>query len=175
VQALVSDPRVELVSLTGSVAVGRAIARVMATNGAELVRYVPELGGNAALVVLADADLDQAARVALAAFDNAGQRCTAINRILVQEPFADALARLAELTAGLRFGDPFDPQTDVGPVINEASAIRIEHVIQGAVREGALVRRRDPGGLRDRSHPCWTAWRRRWRSSAARRSAPWPR
>ena len=65
VQALVSDPRVELVSFTGSVAVGRAIARVMAANGAELVRYVPELGGNAALAVLVDADLDQAARVAL--------------------------------------------------------------------------------------------------------------
>ena len=115
VQALVSDPRVELVSFTGSVAVGRAIARVMAANGAELVRYVPELGGNAALVVLADADLDQAARVALGAFDNAGQRCTAINRILVQEAVADAfVARLTELTAGLRFGDPFDPRDGRG-------------------------------------------------------------
>ena len=149
VQALVSDPRVELVSFTGSVAVGRAIARVMAENGAELVRFVPELGGNAALVVLADADLDQAARVALGAFDNAGQRCTAINRILVQEPVADAfVARLAELTAGLRFGDPFDPETDVGPVINEASAIRIEHAIQGAVGEGAHL---CVGGIREGS------------------------
>lgn len=149
VQPLVSDPRVELVSFTGSVAVGRDIARVMAANGAELVRYVPELGGNAALAVLADADLDQAARVALGAFDNAGQRCTAINRILVQEPVADAfVARLAELTAGLRWGDPFDPQTDVGPVIDEASAIRIEHAIQGAVREGAHL---CVGGIREGS------------------------
>jgi acyl-CoA reductase-like NAD-dependent aldehyde dehydrogenase len=140
VRALVCDPRAELVSFTGSVPVGRAIARTMAEGGNELVRYLPELGGNAAFVVLADADLERAARIALGAFDNAGQRCTAINRILVEAPVADAFAaRLAELAAGLKFGDPWDPETDVGPVIDEASALRIQRAVDAAVSDGARL------------------------------------
>ncbi|HEX6036827.1 aldehyde dehydrogenase family protein [Longimicrobium sp.] len=140
VRALVCDPRAELVSFTGSVAVGKAIARTMAEGGNELVRYLPELGGNAALVVLADADVERAARIALGAFDNAGQRCTAINRILVQEPVADAFtARLAELASALSYGDPWDERTDVGPVIDEASAIRIERAIDAALGDGARL------------------------------------
>jgi phosphonoacetaldehyde dehydrogenase len=147
VEALVSDRRVELVSFTGSEAVGRSIARTMARNGNELVRYVPELGGNAALTVLADADLDQAVRVAMGAFGNAGQRCTAINRCLVQEQVADEFAlRLAEVAAALEYGDPLNPETDVGPVIDTASAVRIQRLIEDAIREGAhLV----TGGRRD--------------------------
>jgi acyl-CoA reductase-like NAD-dependent aldehyde dehydrogenase len=140
VRALVSDPRVELVSFTGSAAVGRSVARTMATAGNELVRFVPELGGNAALAVLADCDLERAARIALGAFDNAGQRCTAVNRILVEEPIAERfVARLSELAAALRHGDPLDPETDVGPVIDERSARRIEAAIRAAVRDGARL------------------------------------
>ena len=140
VHVLVCDPRVELVSFTGSVAVGRAIARDMAAHGNELVRYVPELGGNAALVVLADADVGLAARIALAAFDNAGQRCTAVNRILVERPAADDFVeRLTELAAGLRWGDPFDPATDVGPVIDEHAARRVETAVGAALRAGAQL------------------------------------
>jgi aldehyde dehydrogenase (NAD+) len=140
VRALACDRRAELVSFTGSVAVGKAIARTMAEGGNELVRYLPELGGNAAFVVLADADLERAARIALGAFDNAGQRCTAINRILVQEPVADAfVARLAELASGLRYGDPWDAETDVGPVIDEASAVRVQRAVEAALRGGARL------------------------------------
>lgn len=140
VHTLVCDDRVELVSFTGSVAVGRAIARDMAAHGNELVRYVPELGGNAALVVLADADVERAAHVALGAFDNAGQRCTAVGRILVEHPVADAFVDcLVELAAGLRWGDPFDPATDVGPVIDEDAARRVEAIVDAARRDGARV------------------------------------
>jgi aldehyde dehydrogenase (NAD+) len=140
VETLVTDPRVELVSFTGSVAVGRSVARTMAAGGNELVRFVPELGGNAALAVLADCDLERAARIALAAFDNAGQRCTAVDRILVDEPIADRfVARLTELVEGLRHGDPLDPETDVGPVIDEHAARRIERAIRDAVRDGARL------------------------------------
>jgi len=140
VQTLVTDPRVELVSFTGSAAVGRSIARTMAAGGNELVRFVPELGGNAALAVLADCDLERAARIALGAFDNAGQRCTSINRILVDDPIADRfVALLTELVEGLRHGDPLDPATDVGPVIDELAARRIERAIGAAVRDGARV------------------------------------
>lgn len=140
VETLVTDPRVELVSFTGSVAVGRSVARTMAAGGNELVRFVPELGGNAALAVLADCDLERATRIALGAFDNAGQRCTAVNRILVDEPVADRfVALLTELAEGLRHGDPLDPETDVGPVIDEEAARRIEGAIGAAVRDGARV------------------------------------
>ncbi|MDQ5807206.1 MAG: aldehyde dehydrogenase family protein, partial [Actinomycetota bacterium] len=141
VEALVTDPRVELVSFTGSVEVGRSVARTMAAGGNELVRFVPELGGNAALAVLADCDLERAARIALGAFDNAGQRCTAVDRILVDEPIADRfVALLAELVEGLRHGDPLDPGTDVGPVIDENAARRIERAVHAAVRDGARLR-----------------------------------
>ena len=167
----------ELVSFTGSVAVGKAIARTMAEDGNELVRYLPELGGNAAFVVLADADLERAARIALGAFDNAGQRCTAINRILVEEPVADAfVARLAELAAGLRYGDPWDPETDVGPVIDEAP--RHRHRARG---RGRRARRRAAASPAARRHGavvprrCSTTSARPWRSSAARPSARWRR
>ncbi|MEA2188972.1 MAG: phosphonoacetaldehyde dehydrogenase [Solirubrobacteraceae bacterium] len=140
VKTLVTDSRVELVSFTGSAGVGRAIARTMAGGGNELVRFVPELGGNAALAVLADCDLERAARIALAAFDNAGQRCTAINRILVEQPIADRfVAALTELAVELRYGDPLDPQTDVGPVIDELSARRIERAIRVATQDGARL------------------------------------
>ncbi len=140
VHVLTCHPRVELVSFTGSVAVGRAIARDMAAHGNELVRYVPELGGNAALVVLADADVERAAGIALDAFDNAGQRCTAVNRILVELPVADAFVdHLVELAAGLRWGDPFDPDTDVGPLIDEAAARRVEAAVAAARDQGARL------------------------------------
>ena len=93
------------------------------------------------------AETDWAVRVAMGAFGNAGQRCTAINRCLVQEQVADDFAlRLAEVVAALEYGDPLNPETDIGPVIDTASAERIQRLIDDAIREGAhLV----TGGRRD--------------------------
>jgi len=135
-EKLVQDPRVDLVSFTGSVAVGKKIA---ATAGYK--KIILELGGNDPFIVLEDADLDLAAHLAAeGSFRNSGQRCTAIKRILVQKNIADEFAsRLVEKTRGYVYGDPFHPNTRVGTVIDEPAAVYLEHVVQEAVAAGARV------------------------------------
>ena len=141
VRQLVTNPDVELVSFTGSVAVGKAIARMVAAEGNPIARYVPELGGNSAFVVMDDADPELAAQVAMSAFDNSGQRCTSIKRILAHEriadPFIEALVARAEK---LVCGDPYDERTEMGTVIDEDAAKRIEGRVERAIEEGAVLR-----------------------------------
>lgn len=131
---LVCDPRVELVSFTGSVAVGKRISQT-----AGYKRLVLELGGNDPLIVLEDADLDLAAYLAAeGSYRNSGQRCTAVKRILVQESVHEEFVkRLVVKTAEYRYGNPADPETRVGTVIDEASAIHLEDVTRKAVESGA--------------------------------------
>jgi aldehyde dehydrogenase (NAD+) len=133
---LVQDSRVNLVTFTGSVAVGKRIA-----SSAGYKRVVLELGGNDPLIVLEDADLDLAAYLAAeGSFRNSGQRCTAVKRILVQESILPAfLERFVAKAREYRCGDPADPETRVGTVIDEASAIHLETVVQNAVAAGARV------------------------------------
>lgn len=135
-EPLVQDPRVELVSFTGSVAVGKRIA---ATAGYKKV--ILELGGNDPLIVLDDADLDMAVTLAAeGSYRNSGQRCTAVKRILVQDAIADEFTRrLVEKTRDYVCGDPADEATRVGTVIDEASAIYLETVVREAVQAGAVV------------------------------------
>ncbi|NQX37434.1 aldehyde dehydrogenase (NAD+) [Pedobacter steynii] len=135
-EVLVQAPEVDLVSFTGSVAVGKKIA---ATAGYKKV--ILELGGNDPLIVLEDADLDLAVTLAAeGAFRNSGQRCTAVKRILVQESIADEFTkRFVEKTKEYTCGDPADPETRVGTVIDEASAIYLEEVVARAVVQGAKV------------------------------------
>lgn len=137
---LVTDSRVDMVTFTGSADVGRRIVRDMANGGNELKQYVGELGGNACYVVMDDADLDLAARVGIAAFENSGQRCTAIRKILVHSKVAQSFVeRFAALAAELRWGDPGDPSTDVGTVINERQAMLIERRVNDALARGARL------------------------------------
>ena len=133
---LVKDPRVDLVTFTGSVAVGKRIAET-----AGYKRTVLELGGNDPLIVLDDADLDLAVNLAAeGSFRNSGQRCTAVKRILVQESIlTEFTERLVKKTNDYSYGDPADPETRVGTVIDEASAIHLEKVVQKAVAAGARV------------------------------------
>jgi aldehyde dehydrogenase (NAD+) len=127
-------PAVEVISFTGGVAIGKSIADRLGYR-----RAVLELGGNDPLLVLADADLEEAATLAVqGAFKNSGQRCTAVKRIIAVDQVADELAeRVAAGAAALRCGDPLDSTTDVGTVIDEAAAIRIEARIHAAVDAGA--------------------------------------
>lgn len=136
-EALVCDPRVELVSFTGSVAVGKRIAET-----AGYKRLVLELGGNDPLIVLEDADLELAVHLAAeGSYRNSGQRCTAVKRILVQESVADEFTRrLVDKTEKYICGDPFDESTRVGTVIDEPSAIALEKVMAEAVAAGAKIR-----------------------------------
>ena len=135
-QRLVRDPRVRMITFTGSVKAGWAIR---ANAGAK--RVALELGGNAGVIVEADADLARAVeRCAFGGYAYAGQSCISVQRILVQEsvyrPFLDAfVARVA----ALRVGDPLDPATEVGPMITEDAAARAESWIAAAARDGATV------------------------------------
>lgn len=133
---LVQDPRIPLVSFTGSVAVGKKIAQT-----AGYKKLILELGGNDPLIVLDDADPELAVTLAAeGAYRNSGQRCTAVKRILVQESIHDEFVqRLVERTAEYTCGDPFDPATRVGTVIDEAAALYLEEVMEEAVAQGARV------------------------------------
>jgi aldehyde dehydrogenase (NAD+) len=134
--AMLSHPAVEVVSFTGGVATGKAIAARLGYR-----RAVLELGGNDPLIVLRDADLDEAAGLAIdGATRNSGQRCSAVKRVIVEERVADALAeRMVARCEALVAGDPFADATDVGTVIDEAAARTIERRVGAAVAGGARL------------------------------------
>ncbi len=135
-EALVQDPRVDLVSFTGSVAVGKKIAQT-----AGYKKVILELGGNDPLIVLEDANLDLAVTLAAeGSFRNSGQRCTAVKRILVQESIAEEFTkRFVEKAKEYTCGDPANPETRVGTVIDEQSALYLESVVDKAVARGARI------------------------------------
>ena len=132
--AMITHPHIDLVTFTGSVAVGKYIA-----EKAGYRRTVLELGGNAPLIIMEDADLERASSLAVAgATKNSGQRCTAVKRILVEESVADALVeKIVQKASILKCGDPSDPKSDIGTVIDEASAILFERRVNEAVSLGA--------------------------------------
>jgi acyl-CoA reductase-like NAD-dependent aldehyde dehydrogenase len=145
-ERLVADERLKLLTFTGSAEVGWAMK---ARAGKKKV--VLELGGNAAVLVMPDADLELAAqRTAIGAFYQAGQSCISVQRALVHR---DAYARFRELliehTRRTPLGDPADPATVCGPLIDEANADRVERWIDEAVAAGArpLVRGARAGGV----------------------------
>jgi aldehyde dehydrogenase (NAD+) len=133
---LLAHDAVEVVSFTGGVEVGKSIAARLGYR-----RAVLELGGNDPLLVLRDADVARAADLAVAgATKNSGQRCTAVKRVIVEEPLAEELAAaIVERVARLRVGDPLSEETDVGTVIDETAAELVESRVQSAVEDGALL------------------------------------
>jgi aldehyde dehydrogenase (NAD+) len=147
--ALAAHDDVDLVSFTGSVETGRRIVEASAGN---LKRLILELGGKSPDVVFADADLDAAVpAAAMAVFSNSGQICIAGSRLFVQRPVYDEFVeRVASFAAGLRLGDPLDPETQMGPVVSEQQLERVLGYIGAGRLEGARVasggdRARDPG------------------------------
>lgn len=131
---MIRNQHAELVTFTGGVPVGKMIA-----EQAGYRRTVLELGGNAPLIVMHDADLKKAAEMAvLGATKNSGQRCTAVKRILCIESVADEFVFLAtERARRIRYGDPADPETDMGTVIHEDAAKLFERRVKDAVESGA--------------------------------------
>jgi len=138
-RALVRHPGVDLISFTGSVAVGKDVAR---ETGASLKRCSLELGGKNAQVVLADANLDLALEGALwGAFGTTGQRCTATSRLILDRPIAEAFTRrLVRAAKKLRLGDGLKPSTEVGPLITETQRERVEAFLATARSEGNRIR-----------------------------------
>jgi acyl-CoA reductase-like NAD-dependent aldehyde dehydrogenase len=131
---LASHADVSMISFTGSTGVGRSIAAKAGPKPMHL-----ELGGNAAAIVLADADLELAVeKSVLGAFKNAGQRCDAISRVLVEESVYDAyVERALKEVDRWPVGDPRAEDTKVGPLVNDKAAARVHELIEDAVQKGA--------------------------------------
>jgi acyl-CoA reductase-like NAD-dependent aldehyde dehydrogenase len=138
VEELIAHPSVKRINFTGSTKVGRIIAAKAAEH---LKRTLLELGGKAPLVVLPDADLEEAANAAsFGAFMNSGQICMSTERVVVDRSVADGLsAKIAERAGALVVGDPRDSATQIGPVVNAAAAERIGAMIEDARAKGAEI------------------------------------
>ena len=123
---MLTSPDVDLVTFTGK---------------ATYKRQILELGGNDPIIVMEDADLEEAATLAASgSYKNSGQRCTAIKRMLVHEAVADRFVELLlEKTRALKYGDPMDPNVDMGTVIDEAAAVHFEAVVNQAIAGGAKL------------------------------------
>ena len=137
-QALVDDPRVALVSATGSTAMGRAVAPRLAQRFA---RSILELGGNNAAIVSPSADLDLAVRaIAFAAMGTAGQRCTSLRRLIVHKSvYADLVARLKRVYRSVAIGDPRDAGVLVGPLIGRDSFDAMQAALADAKNAGGEI------------------------------------
>jgi phosphonoacetaldehyde dehydrogenase len=133
---LLTNADVDLVTFTGGIPIGKYIAAK-----AVYKRQILELGGNDPIIVLDDADIEEAATLAASgSYKNSGQRCTAVKRMLVQENVADRFVELlVEKTRAVKYGDPFDPAMDMGTVIDEPAAKRFENVVNEAVKGGAKL------------------------------------
>src|SRR5579871_354464 len=137
--AMITDQHIELITFTGGVRVGKVIA-----DKAGYRRTILELGGNDPLIVLGDLagdDIERAAVLAVTgATKNSGQRCTAVKRILVDDSVADVFAqRVLHHAKAIRYGDPMDPETDLGTVIDTPTAEMFERRVANAAKDGATV------------------------------------
>ncbi len=137
-QALVESSQVPLVSATGSTAMGRAVGPRLAQRFA---RAILELGGNNAAIVCPSADLDLTLRaVAFAAMGTAGQRCTTLRRLIVHESICDAfVSRLRKVFATVTVGDPREPNTLVGPLIDRRAFEAMQKTLEAARSAGAVI------------------------------------
>jgi aldehyde dehydrogenase (NAD+) len=137
-RALVDDTRVALISATGSTRMGRAVAQACA---ARLARTILELGGNNAMIVAPSADLELAVRaIVFSAAGTAGQRCTSLRRLFVHETVYDELLqRLEKVYARLAVGNPLDPLTLVGPLIDQRAFDAMQAALARARADGGRV------------------------------------
>ena len=133
---LITNGNVDLVTFTGGVAIGKHIAA-----RAGYRRMVLELGGNDPIIVMDDADLDEASTLAVqGSYRNSGQRCTAVKRMLVHEKVAQRFTDLVvDKTRAWSFGDPTDPRVEMGTVIDEAAARLFERRVDEAIAQGARL------------------------------------
>src|SRR6056297_704220 len=139
VDHIMHDPRVRVVSFTGSTAVGRTLLKSAAD---QVLKPAMELGGNAPLIVFDDADMDQAVKGAmLAKMRNLGEACTAANRFYVHEAVAEKFAeRLTAAMDALKVGNGLEEGVDVGPLVNADTRDKVHAFVQDALEKGAKLR-----------------------------------
>ncbi|MCM3570564.1 aldehyde dehydrogenase family protein [Neobacillus mesonae] len=140
---LLSNPDVQMFTFTGSPVVGKDIR-----EKAGLRKVALELGNNSATIVHKDANIEQSANlIAQKGFNNAGQVCISVQRVYVHEEIFEAfLSSLKEKTEAFVVGDPLDEKTEIGPMIKESEAVRVEAWVNEAVEQGAVI---ETGGKRD--------------------------
>lgn len=138
VDHMLHDPRVRVVSFTGSTGVGRTLLKGAAD---QVLKPAMELGGNAPVIVFDDADMDVAIEgTMLAKMRNLGEACTAANRIYVHEAIAEEFTRrLSAAMSALKVGDGTDPSVDVGPLVNAATRNKVAEFVADAIAKGATV------------------------------------
>ncbi len=147
-EALVDDPRVPVISATGSTGMGRAVAQRCAQR---LARTILELGGNNAMIVATSADIELAVRaIVFSAVGTAGQRCTTLRRLFVHDDVYDELVpRLRKIYGALPIGNPCEMSTLVGPLIDAQAGVAMQRALDAARAQGGLVfgggRARVPG------------------------------
>ena len=139
VDRLLHDPRVRVVSFTGSTEIGRVLLRSAAD---QVLKPAMELGGNAPLIVFDDADIDLAVEGAmLAKMRNLGEACTAANRFYVHKKvFDDFVSKFTNAMANLKTGNGLDPETDVGPLVNQSTKDKVAFFVKDAVSKGAEIK-----------------------------------
>ncbi|AMP06834.1 phosphonoacetaldehyde dehydrogenase [Collimonas pratensis] len=133
---MLTNADVDLVTFTGGVPIGKYIA-----GKAVYKRQVLELGGNDPIIVMEDADIEEAATLAVSgSYKNSGQRCTAIKRMIVHQAVADEFVeKLVAKTRAIKYGDPMDPHNDMGTVIDERAAVEFEAKVKDAEHHGAKL------------------------------------
>ncbi len=139
VESIIRDPRIRAITLTGSERAGMAVA---GTSGQELKKTVMELGGSDPFIVLADADIEKAAQIAVSARMqfNAGQSCIAAKRFIIEKPVFDQFVEKVKTEiAKLKIGDPTDQATTFGPLANEKMLKEIQSQVERSVSSGAKV------------------------------------
>ena len=136
--AMNQDTRLPLISATGSCAMGRIVGPAVAQR---MGRTILELGGNNAIIVMDDADLDLAVRAALfSAVGTAGQRCTSLRRLLVHRAVFDkTISRLAEAYGQVTIGDPLEKGTLMGPLVSDQAIMQLESAVELALEQGGRV------------------------------------
>jgi lactaldehyde dehydrogenase/glycolaldehyde dehydrogenase len=137
-QALCESPITKLITMTGSTFAGKQIYK---TSAEYMTPVMLELGGKAPMVVMEDADLDQAVEGALwGRFANCGQVCTCVERLYIHEGIYDEfMAKFLPLVKDLIVGDPMDPATQMGPKCNQREIQNIDHIVQESIKQGATV------------------------------------
>ena len=137
-QTLVDDKRIPLISFTGSISTGRKVSKQVATR---LGRTILELGGNNAIIVTQDADIDLTVKAVLfGSVGTAGQRCTTTRRLIVHSSIVDKLInRLIEAYASVSIGDPLDDNTLMGPMVNEGAVSNMLNAVQRALDNDGIL------------------------------------
>ncbi|WP_111977409.1 aldehyde dehydrogenase [Algibacillus agarilyticus] len=137
-QALCESPITKMITMTGSTVAGKKIYQ---TSAEYMTPVMLELGGKAPMVVMADADIDEAVDAALwGRFANCGQVCTCVERLYVHEGIYDEfMAKFVPQVQGLKVGDPMNAETQMGPKCNQREIDNIDHIVQESIKQGATL------------------------------------